>query len=330
MDGEAEERKLRRIYSEIINGFSVTRYLKKDVYIRHSGTLNNLELDYLYTQYYEDAVSKGYPTEEERVASLKKDGIWNEALINEIDYLKLSMKSLFVAKRKAFRKSDIDSINSQIKEQESLLVEKLTKKELVVGSTAEKFSRRKVDAFFISESFYVDRNLKNLVFTNDEFDNLESNELDEVYNVYYNSTNNLNELNIKKIALKDFFLNVFMLAENIYQFFGKPLAELTHYQVQLCAYGNFFKNILSSDPKPPDDISSDPEKIEDWYFGRANAEEELKRLGKDGEDGSLVGMTKEDREFLGYNQEEQIPMRERIKDAGGELSMEELMKLDNV
>lgn len=329
MQKEAEERVLRKTYSEIVNGFSVHLYNGKNIYIKHTNTLDNLEIDYLFTQYYEDAVSKKYPTETERLNQLKIDRIWSDKKQEEIDNFSAEIKSLFDAKRKAFRPSDISSLKTQIKEKEKELATKLTNKELIVGSTAEKFARRKVDAYFISKSFYKDRKLEELLFDEEEFNELYSSEVEEIYNIYYQITANLSDANIKKIALCDFFLNVFHLADNLYYFFGRPISSLTFYQIQLCAYGNFFKQVLSSEPKPPEEILSDPEKLEDWHFGRANAEEELARVRKDGnESASLVGLSKEDREMLGYENVEKVPMLEKIRAAGGEIPMEELIKID--
>lgn len=329
MSNDAEDRILRKSYSEIINGFSVNKYKSKNIYVKHFCSLDNLEVDYLYTENLNHAVSKGYPSESDRLDLLEKDGLWSLKMDSEIKSIRESINELFESKRKAFKLRDINFINSQIAKQQSILLDKISIKNKLIGPTAERFAKRSVDSYFVSKSFFKDRGLNNLLFSKEEFDELDSFELDELFSIYYDCVGNLEDDSIKKIALSHFFLNVFHLAENVYQFFGKPISSLTFYQVQLCAYGNFFKTILNSDPKPPEEITNNPEKLEDWYFGRRNAEEALQKVRDDtGDNGAtLVGLTYEDRKFLGYDEPPQKAIK-KARENGGEISFEEIMKMD--
>jgi hypothetical protein len=327
MADEVQNRLLRQIYGEIVVGYSICEYIKKNIFIKHFSTIDQLEQDYLFSKDFAEAVKKGYPTEEDRINQLKTDGIWSDENEKIIESVKISIKSLYTAKRKAFRQADFDSINSQIKEQEKILLDKIQQRINLIGSTAEKFTQKRVDAYLICNSLFKDKELAKKLFTSYEFDNLEQEESEHIYNIYYNSVQSLSENNIKKIALATFFQNVFQLAESIHQFFSKPLASLTCYQVQLCAYGNFYKSILSGEPKPPEEIASNPDRLEDWFFGRTHAEEMLKKVDK-GEGGSLVGLTDKDREFLGLENVERIPMSKKIKEAGGELSFDQIRTIE--
>src|SRR5437660_39915 len=108
---ETQERLLRKTYGEILNGYSILRYKNKNVYIKHLTPLDQLNIDYLYANYFKLAINKGYNSRQDRIEQLKKDGIWSEEENEKvIEALKESIKSLYLAKRKTFRQSDFDNI----------------------------------------------------------------------------------------------------------------------------------------------------------------------------------------------------------------------------
>lgn len=330
MSNEKEERSLRQKYGEVIAGYSLYKYKDKNIFIKHFSTIDQLDQDFIYLDYFDKATSRGFPTEEESINQLKKDNVWPADLDSIIENITSSIKSLYASKKKAFRQADFDSINSQIKEQEQILEDKVRERIRLIGSTAEQFAQRLTNANLIFHNLYKDRTLTKRLFKKEEFDNLDTEQEEEIYNLYYTITRSLSENNIKKIALSPFFQNVFVLAENLYQFFGRALIKLTTYQIQLCAYGNFYKNILSGEPKPPEDIAIDPDKLEDWYFGQAHVSEMLKKVDKDG-GGSLVGLSDKDKEFLGIdNSHERVDMKKKLRESGGELSMKDLMDIEGI
>src|SRR5207249_4657887 len=118
-------------------------------------------------------------------------------------------------------------------------------------------------------------------------------------------------------------------SENIYEFYGKPICYLTNFQIQLAAYGSYYKTILTSENKPPDDLLSDPDKLEDWYSSKTNFEQMLdKNVKQDNANVSIMG-TKEDLARLGYGQQD-ISLKEATAKAGGVLDQEAMLKLYNV
>jgi len=328
---EAQERLLRKTYGEILSGYSIVKYNNKNIYIKHLTPIDQLNVDYLYSSYYKLAIKKGYSSRDDRIKQLIKDQIWAKSENEDvIESLKESIKSLYLSKRKAFRQSDFDNINKQIQDQEKLLLEKVTTNNILIGATAEKFAQKKVDDYVLYTSLYKDKELKNKLFNKEDYDNLKIEEIEELYNSYYEMVNSLIETNIKKVALSQFFQNVYQLAENINQFFGKAVAHLTHYQVQLCAYGNFYKNVLTGDARPPESVLANPDKLEDWFFGQAHINEMLKKVDKDGNEASLVGLTDKDKEFLGIDAPmERVDMKKKLQEAGGEIPMTELMKIED-
>jgi len=69
-----------------------------------------------------------------------------------------------------------------------------------------------------------------------------------------------NEKNFKRIAVCPFFLNPFCLSnEDIFSFFGKPVIDLTVYQISLFGKGRYYKQLVS-DPEvksPPEEYYTD-------------------------------------------------------------------------
>ena len=155
-------------------------------------------------------------------------------------------------------------------------------------------------------------------------------------NFYNKSTDKFLSDNLKKISLSGFFTNLFYLCEdNAHVFFGKPLVELTFYQIELFGYGRYYKNLLQNAENPvPEGIKGDPDKIVEWFDSAKSAKETLeksKNAGVDGSATSLVGATKQDLERLGLdNPSETVNLAKKAAEKGGRLTMEDMMKLHGV
>ena len=327
---EINERILRQSYSEIIHGFSIAVYNNSKIFIRHFSSLDNLEIDFLFHEYFKEVVAKGYPTEADRLSHLKKDNLWGDGDENNIELLKSAISNMSLTKAKAFLRRDVDSINQQIQEQEKILFDMLTKRETLIGATAEKATKRHKDTRLIFKSLFFDIGFTKKLYTELEFEELDTSEISNLFFLYNTVMENFSELSIKKIALSPFFQNAFYLTESVYEFYGKPVCFLTNFQVQLMAYGNFYKSILSKEMKPPENLLHDPQKLEDWYSGKSNADQLLEKAGGgDNDNISIFGATQEDLKNWGYDQQG-VSLQKATQDAGGEMNLEELMKLHGV
>lgn len=326
---ETKDRRLRQSYSEIVAGFSITSREDKPLYIKHFSPLDNLELDFLYADYYDKVREKGYPTETQRLELLERDGLWTKGDENNLSLVRTNISGLFTAKKKAFLKRDIDSINEQIQEQETLLRQNMFRRERLIGPTVEKFTKKKIDVYLIGNSFYNDSKLTKLTYSKEEFADMEEESLGALFEIYNHVMDNFSELSIKKIALAIFFQNAFSLCESIYEFYGRPICYLTNFQIHLSSYGTYYKNILQSEHRPPDDVANDPEKMEDWFSSKKNVEQMLdKNVQEEGGNVSIIGATKEDLKNWGYD-EPTVSLAKATKKAGG-LNKEEMMKLYGV
>ena len=140
---------------------------------------------------------------------------------------------------------------------------------------------------------------------------------------------------LKKVAVSNFFLNFYYLCEdNPYTFYGKPIVNLTYYQLELFGYGRYFKQIFSdSKTRPPEEMMDDPDQIIEWYESNKNAQKVVQRSKQDGSGGtSIVGATKDDLKRLGMSDEHSssVSLSKEAAKKGGNLNMEDIMKLHGI
>lgn len=140
---------------------------------------------------------------------------------------------------------------------------------------------------------------------------------------------------MKRIALSNFFLNNYHLCkDNPFIFFGKPLVELTYHQADLFAYGRYYKHILSEMKNPPaPEIMQDPDRLLELYEIEKSQEERNDGKETTGTASTVVGATKEDLEVLGMTKDADpmaVDLNDEIRKKGGNLSMEDLIKLHGV
>jgi hypothetical protein len=108
--------------------------------------------------------------------------------------------------------------------------------------------------------------------------------------------------NIKKLAMQGFFQEYFSLTgENISQFFGRPICQMTFMQVKLLSYGRHFGSIYQNNDlsKFPKNVLEDPDLLTDYAMAAAKGKEEMQKQGAYDEGTVVVGAKKEDAKVLG-------------------------------
>jgi len=196
--------------------------------------------------------------------------------------------------------------------------------------TAESYAEERVNDFYILKCLYKDSTLKDLAYSEEEFDDIDSEDLFQIIKEYNKVYSNINDESIQFIVLQDFY-NLFMpFAEHAHEFYGKPVCDLSYNQLKLLIYSRYFKNIFSNNDKMPDHIKKDPEKIIDYVNANENARKLVDKKGeKENAAQTLVGATEEDMEYIGFKAkgEKTTSLAEEAKKKGGSLSMEDMMKL---
>jgi hypothetical protein len=293
---------LRKAFVEIRNGYSSYEYKGAIVFAQHLSHKEHLDLDEIEQKALEKAKSYKIPTEESRLAELKKEGLWTDrdesSLVQERKYL----EQLNTNKKNIKLPSVLESFLKQIKEAEKKLVALEFKKRELIGSTCESYASKIVNEQYIYKSLFKDNLFTIPLFDEDEFQNLEDDELSECVRIYNQNIDRCSDFNIKKITIQDFFQSCYSLCDdNIYSFYGKSIIDLTYFQIKLANYGRFYQNLLqNNDIKNfPDDIKNDPDQLRDYVEAIKNGKKMVN--DQNGQATGFVGMTKKDAELMGVS-----------------------------
>jgi len=330
-----EDSALKVIFSEILRGYTLVD--NEDfgkLKIKHFNNFDSAELDIKNRYFYEKARDQGLPTREQKIQYLLDNNIWDEEKNKELLRLKSMVAGLRNSKSKVFLEAHINSINRQLEENQLKLTQLEIKKEELIGFCAENYAQRRINEHYMQKAILNEQGGE--LLSNEEFEDLHQDQLMSLVATYNKNTKKFGSSNLKKISLSGFFTNLFYLCENnAYTFFGKPLVELTFYQVELFGYGRYYKSLMeNSEAQVPHDVKEDPEKLVEWFESTKNAREVLdksKGSEKEGSATSLVGATKQDLKRLGLdNPNETINLAKKAAEKGGTLSMEDMMKIHGV
>ena len=332
-----DKNKLRLLFIDILKGYSLSYYKDNKLYFKHNTSFDSGEIDHLKQEFIEKAKRNGLPTEDQKEEYLISENIWSKENNEKIKKLKSDISALRQTKSKLFKSDDINELNRQIDEKKLEVINLTVEKKDLLGFTVEDYANKKINEYYMFNSLFRDKALKDRYFSEQEFDELENKDISEILNIYNNINKNFIENNLKKIALSSYYLSLFNLCdENAYNLYGKPIIYLTFYQMEIFGYARYFKNALSeAKHKPANEYYEDPEKLIEWLESSKNVEEVLNKsennLSKT--EGaiatSIVGAKKEDLAKIGKD-ENSVSLHKEAQKKGGVLSMEDLMKMHGV
>lgn len=324
-----DSRNYRKIFKEIAQGFSSYFVGEERRYIKHQSFYDLVDFDDVYAMHMERAKKKGLPSESEIFEDLKKDGMWTEKDDAEIEKQSFYVESLVKNKKNIYLKSALDQVNKQIVEAEEKLSSLKSKKEALVSNSADKYALNRANDFYIVNSFYKDKELEQKLYTEKEFEYASTAEVSKLVQTYNGFHQTFSETNIKNLAIQDFYKSYYSFIDNLSDFFGKPVVDLTNYQLNLILYTKIFKNILDQySGEIPDRIKGDPDGLLDFANSSESRDKIKQELAKDSGASTIVGATKEDMEELGLSQPKRGKTLEDLaKEKGGSLSMKDLMNL---
>jgi hypothetical protein len=291
---------------------------------------DQVDIDQIYDYYFEEAKSRGVPTNDETLKRLIEEKQWSnrqESLIKQEEDL---IENFQKQKKALYLKSEILRINADIESAQKRLYDLKNTKAAFFNRTAESYAEERVNDFYILKCLYKDKKLSIVAFEEDQFDNIDSETLTCIIKQYSEVYKNINDSTIQYLVLQDFF-NLYMpFAENPTEFFGKSVCELTYNQVKLLIYARFFKNVFQQNDKMPQEIKNDPDKIIDYVNANENAKKAIEnKNNKENQATSIVGATSEDLEYIGLKAKGQktLSLAEEAKKKGGSLSMDDMMKI---
>ncbi len=293
---------LRLLFADICNGWSVTSYNNSSVYIRHLSHREHLALDVLQDRFRDEAEAKGLPTREKKLLYLKKMNLWSDEKDRELAQQEEYLHRLNKNVEQAMYPAQADDFRKLMNEADSELQKMRMQKDELLGLTAEKYSINRINDYYIIKNLYSDISLKHALFSEESFDELEESEVEKIVDSYNKVSDIFCERNIRQLCIQSFFQSYYFLATDLYQFFGKPICDLTYYQVSLGSNAKYFKHIFENNDISllPEEARNDADKLEDYVKATKKGKEVLDRAkGSDGSISSIVGATSKDYSAIG-------------------------------
>lgn len=321
----------KKLYRDIIFGYSEVRIgeFKQKVFLKHPDELDAGNTDREYDDYFFIAREKGLKTEEESIEFMIEQGLWTQENEDRLKELKEEYKTLESTKRKLIIQSQLKSLEEQIKpikEEVYLLTHERNES---IGLTAESFATKKVNEYMVRKAFYKDKELKELLYTEEEFDLIDTSELSELMNKFADVHADFRDEQMKLISVCPFFVNIFTLCgENAYAFFSKPIVELTNFQTSLLNAGKYSKSLIMNSKAAPEDYYESPKKLSEWYELQDKSKQVKDGLSQQGDAGgtTIVGANKSEIKSL-ESEDDKVVDLNKLAQEKGEISFDELMDL---
>jgi hypothetical protein len=317
---------LRQSLKEIIDGKTFCEVLGKRSYIKHFSIFDQSDIEKIKDEYYLKAKSRGLPTEEESLNSLKEEKIWTDKDEAELLKLKLYIETLQKTKSNKFLIAEIKHLNDQIEEEEKKYLSQLGKKRELLGQTCEIYSENRVSELYILKSFFKDEECKVSLFDEEELNELEQEDLVYIIREYNKVYERFKEVNIQRIILSDFYTMYMPFCDDVMNYFNKPIFELSMNQVKLITYSKMFKNIFERYSDIPPTVRQDPEKIFEFINSKEKGKKVLENMDKGGAS-TVVGAKKEDYENMGVKGSNSKSLSEMLRKNKGKMDMNDIMKV---
>jgi hypothetical protein len=173
-------------------------------------------------------------------------------------------------KSKAVLESQIEDIDSIIKDYENKYNILSNQRESLLRLSAESLSNSLISEYIIYLSFYQDELLKYKLFDLDEIVNFDDNEIYECVSSYKEYTNLFNYKNIRKISINRRVLECVKNSSNAESFFGRSGYLLTQNQITLFESCKYFTSILENIKDITEEEREDPDLIEKIFITQIN------------------------------------------------------------
>ncbi len=258
----------RKLYSQIVSGYTTAFLDSNKLFIKHFSDNEFSSYEEDYEIFLEEAHEKGLTSEKERVEEIIKQEHWSQEEENQLQGLHLSISDA-VNQEKEAPQDQKQGVRNFIESLKGKLYALEKVRDELIGTTADTFAQRKNNERIILHSLYKDSELKTPYYTEEEFDDLDQKQLAKSISLYNQNMEFFTEKWVKKIAVMPSFLNSFFLAnDDPVIFYGRPVIDLTIYQVDLFSKGKYFKSILSeSEADGPPDTAYDKgmQEVVNWY-----------------------------------------------------------------
>lgn len=297
---------LRRAFVDVCRGYSVGQLKTgQTVYIRHLGHREHADYEEVQMGFEAEAKAQGAQTEKDRLEHLYSKGLWSKDKEKAIETQRDFIARLEDGRKTIAVPSVLRSHEEQIKREKENLIKQITERATVLRETVETYAERRLEDYYLVHNLFSDKELTILVFDPEEFDNLPDGDIESIHETYKQALEPCSDANLRKLAAQDFFVSYYTLAtDNPQSFFGKPIYELTYYQVRLLNQARYMKAILDNTDtsRLAPEKRNDPDAIESLHITQKNMDA-LKAEGK-----APTGLTSQDLSETGMkNQFSAVP-----------------------
>jgi len=314
------------LVGEAFDGYTKASFEEKPVYIKHVSIRDQRYLHNYYEKYKEIALSKGLPSEEYQLQYVRDEDIWSDSDELSIENLKFEIKNLKQTARVVFLQSQKEDFLKQVEEKSKELIALQQKRKEIVGQTAETYAEARSGDEILRFLLFKNKELTDHLYSEEEFGELESWQILKLSEIHTEVQKRLTDSTIQKAVLRPFFSMYLSLCEDVNGFYGKPITELTIYQLRVVLFGRMFHNIFQYTENIPDHIKDDPEKLLSYSESQRNGDKNSGGIKKDSDASAVFGATNQDLKEIGGTSGG-VSLSEEAKKHGGTLNMEQMMRL---
>jgi len=314
------------IIGEVFDGYTEVAYKGDPVYIKHFNIRDQRYLQKYFEKYKNIAIKKGILSQDEIEKNLEEEGLWGEKEQLEISNLEQDLIGLRATEKALFLPSEKRRTVEEIESKSRALNELILNKNKIIGKTADSYASARSQEEMLRYFLFKDKELS-IPFLNDQ-DFSEIDDMDLVFFINCQSeiSDRLCELNIQKSVLRPFFSMYISQCENIKDFYGKAVVDLSVYQLKTVIFARMFFNIFQYVEDIPDNIRSDPERLLSYSEMKSSRNKKSSNIRDDSHGGALFGASEEDIRELSANPGN-ISLSRALKEHGGSLNMEQMMEL---
>jgi hypothetical protein len=337
---------IQNIYIKICLGYEPLTIGGEECFFKHHLYRDRVILKEKYREGVSIAQKNGIKTEKDYIDFYVDKGWWSQKKEDEIRTISAFLENLRKSKEKMIVPSQREQIAKTIVEEENKLWSIISEKKSIIPMTAEQYADKYYNKFYLHNSLYRDTEFKTRFASSEQYfiENLDDDSYDSIWGQILNLIDLLKIENIKYVAASGFFQNLLVLIGkemSIFDFYGKPVTQLTINQSDLFYYGSSYRRSINNATEViPEYILSDPLNLIDWCEGGHSSSGKVKSMmdktpnknktkgERSGRISSIVGASSSDYKKLGIGGVASggSDLLSAAEESGGEMPINQIIK----
>lgn len=263
----------QKAVSRIVSGVVLVEFSGKKYIIKEPEQIHKVIAEEIYSEKFNEAVSKGILTEEESVEQLVSMERWSteeqvelNTLSENISTIKLELYQAY----KAFKK--LDSIRKYLAKTKERLFQLDKKKNVLRAHSAEALAET-ARFRYATCSNITDMN-GNKFWGLEEYGNQNSRLIDHLLSQYLNYQ--LSEKRVRELCRNDPWRSLWAIGKTESGVFNRPSSELTAMQKVMLSWSRIYDSINDSPESPPDEVIEDDDLLDGWLTYQHKKREKAK------------------------------------------------------